>query len=180
MKKLLTTFTIGALMFVLTPLSICDSTLPFEKRVFPAEQICQSQPSCRLMAFAIYHEARGEGAKGMQAVANVIMKRVDDKRWPSTIEEVIRDKKQFSFWSKKKLDIEERGVYIVALRLANKAVEKNLVDVTKGATHFLSKKDLTRLPRWVYSKQVVRTVRIGRHTFYYEKSKISVDKQVKA
>ena len=63
------------------------------------------------MATAIYFEARGEPMVGQVAVAQVIMSRVNDERYPDTVCDVvkqgyyyswdkiiqIRDKSQFSF-----------------------------------------------------------------------------------
>ena len=35
--------------------------------------------NCQAVAQAVYHEARGEGKRGMQAVANVIMNRTETR-----------------------------------------------------------------------------------------------------
>ena len=49
----------------------------------------------RLLAAIIHTEARGEPLIGQIAVGNVIMNRVADPRFPNTIEEVIRQPRQF-------------------------------------------------------------------------------------
>lgn len=41
------------------------------------------------MALTLYHEARGEGDRGMFAVGYVVMNRVDDKRFPPSVCKVI-------------------------------------------------------------------------------------------
>ena len=62
------------------------------------------------LAVAIYFEARSEPIAGQLAVAQVVLNRVADERYPDTVCEVImegptypsghpvRDKCQFSFW----------------------------------------------------------------------------------
>lgn len=44
----------------------------------------------------VLHEARGETFSGMVAVATVVLDRVEDPRWPATIEGVIYQPRQFS------------------------------------------------------------------------------------
>lgn len=53
--------------------------------------------SLMCLAVAIYFEARGETYDGRLAVANVILNRVDDSRYPDTICEVVFESRQFSF-----------------------------------------------------------------------------------
>jgi len=49
------------------------------------------------LAVAIYFEARGEKFNHQVKVGEVIMNRVDSKRYPDTICDVIKERKQFSF-----------------------------------------------------------------------------------
>jgi N-acetylmuramoyl-L-alanine amidase len=48
------------------------------------------------LARIVYWEARGECDEGQIAVANVVINRVKDRRWPDTIEKVIAQKAQFT------------------------------------------------------------------------------------
>ncbi len=48
------------------------------------------------LARIIYWEARGESEQGRLAVANVVLNRVRDEKWPDTIEKVIAQKNQFT------------------------------------------------------------------------------------
>jgi N-acetylmuramoyl-L-alanine amidase len=50
----------------------------------------------RELANAIYHEARGESRQGQIAVGQVIMNRVRDSRFPSSVQGVIWQRGQFS------------------------------------------------------------------------------------
>lgn len=49
------------------------------------------------LAMNIYHEGRGESAKGRAAIASVTMNRVRSKRYPDTVCEVVWQRKQFSW-----------------------------------------------------------------------------------
>src|SRR5699024_5330367 len=58
---------------------------------------CVADEQCMKLAEAIYHESRGESIKGQIAVAQVIMNRVNDPKFPNTVKEVIEQPKQFSY-----------------------------------------------------------------------------------
>jgi len=49
------------------------------------------------LAVAIYFEARGEPIDGQYAVAEVVMNRVSDERYPDTVCSVVFEEDQFSF-----------------------------------------------------------------------------------
>lgn len=49
------------------------------------------------MAVAVYFEARGEPLQGQYAVAEVVMNRVADTRYPNTVCGVVFEHKAFSF-----------------------------------------------------------------------------------
>ena len=49
-----------------------------------------------LLCLCVWREARGESARGKQMVAQVVLNRVADARWPNTIRDVIVQPKQFS------------------------------------------------------------------------------------
>lgn len=56
----------------------------------------QAEIAC--LALNIYHEARGEGIKGMRAVASVVMNRVRSKLFPDTVCDVVSQPAQFSWY----------------------------------------------------------------------------------
>jgi spore germination cell wall hydrolase CwlJ-like protein len=114
----------------------------------------------RCLALNIYHEARGEGKEGMMAVANVTMNRVRSSAYPSTVCKVVYQHKQFS-WV---LDTRVNPVVRLTpeiMQIAKLAVTGNLVDMTKGSTHFHTTKVK---PYWARHKK--QTVVIGNHIFY--------------
>lgn len=49
------------------------------------------------LAVAVYFEARGEPIDGQKAIAEVVINRVNDDRYPNTICDVVFQDKQFSF-----------------------------------------------------------------------------------
>ena len=133
-----------------------------------------TEPAC--MATAIYFEARGEPMVGQVAVAQVIMSRVYDERYPDTVCDVvkqgyyyswdktipIRDKCQFSFWCDGKPEtIKDEDAYFWATEVAQAVMVGTLYDTTQGATHYHA---YYVQPSW--SKKFTRTVRINDHIFY--------------
>ena len=129
-----------------------------------------TQPQDIYMAKTIWGEARGEGSVGMQAVANVIMNRVDRGGWyGASIKDVVLKPYQFSCWNatdpnRAKLDkltvadLQSSG----ALQIAQQVINGQLPDITGGATEYHNK---NILPDWDYSK-LKQTVQIGNHIFY--------------
>ena len=128
------------------------------------------------MATAIYFEARGEPMVGQVAVAQVIMARVNDERYPNTICEVVKqgyyyswnpeipipDKCQFSFWCDGKPEkIKDEDAYFWATEVAQAVMVGTLYDTTQGATHYHA---YYVQPSW--SKNFTQTVRINDHIFY--------------
>ena len=124
-----------------------------------------------LLARTIYGEARGEGENGMQAVANVIMNRVNSGRWyGKTIEEVVLKPYQFSCWNEKDPNrrvimevTEQNAVFKKAKDIARRAAEDTLPDTTGGATHYHA---ASITPYW--AGEMAQTVKIGNHIFYRE------------
>ena len=128
----------------------------------------------------IYFEARGQGQAGWLAVAQVTQNRVDDRRFPNTICEVvkqgltyasgdpIRNKCQFSWYCDGKSDKPKNTkVYNEISELVNYIYDvkgqpnHELLDITDGATHYHA--DYVS-PAWKKSK--TKTTEIGDHIFY--------------
>ncbi|MEX0342796.1 MAG: cell wall hydrolase [Erythrobacter sp.] len=57
----------------------------------------QLSEELQCLAGAIYFESRGEPLDGQLAVAQVVMNRADDRRWPSSYCGVVYQRAQFSF-----------------------------------------------------------------------------------
>ena len=128
----------------------------------------------------IYFEARGQGQAGWLAVAQVTQNRVNDRRFPNTVCEVvkqgltyasgdpIRNKCQFSWYCDGKSDKPKNTkVYNEISELVNYIYDvkgqpnHELLDITDGATHYHA--DYVR-PSWAKTK--TKTIEIEDHIFY--------------
>ena len=128
------------------------------------------------LAVAIYFEARSEPIAGQLAVAQVVLNRVANERYPDTVCDVItegptypsghpvRDKCQFSFWCDgKPEDIHDYEAWQTAIRVATIATETTAlpIDISEGAMFYHA---TSVSPSWRHTMQM--TARIGQHIFY--------------
>jgi len=125
------------------------------------------------LALAIYWEARNQPTSGQVAVAQTIINRVSDKRFPNNICAVvtqgprrkgmpIKHRCQFSFYCDGKPDRPENLVaYDKAKYLAFATMYLQTVDISDGALYYHS---VDVSPDWAADKEEV--VRITDHVFY--------------
>ena len=128
------------------------------------------------MATNIYHEAKNQPMAGQIAVAQVVMNRVKDNRYPDNVCDVVKQgltykngkvvlgKCQFSWYCDgKKDDVNMTSEkWRNSLRYASMVITNRItLDVTEGATHYHA--TYVR-PAWARTK--TKTVRINRHIFY--------------
>lgn len=122
-----------------------------------------------VLARTIWGEARGEGTRGMQAVANVIMNRVNALSWfGNTIEGVCKKPYQFSCWNANDPNsslcqqVNATDVQFQQCKnIATLAVTGRLADITNGANHYHA---VGIRPNWADDSK--KTVTIGNHVFY--------------
>ena len=131
------------------------------------------QISC--LAEALYFEARGEPIQGQLAVGEVILNRVKDTRYPSSICKVInqgtgrRFACQFTYTCDGKLEtVHERKPYEMALKIAKILMTTHDGKLTRGSTHYHSN---YVNPKW--SKKFERVAKFGRHIFYRQPMLVS-------
>lgn len=128
------------------------------------------------LALNIYYEARSDNLAGKYAVADVVLNRVQDDRYPDTICNVVFQGKvgteggtpalnqcQFSWYCDGKSDIptEEdswQQAQIVAYNIIN---HRKFVGITEGSTHYHAH---YVDPYWAPTVEMVGT--IGQHVFY--------------
>lgn len=122
-----------------------------------------------VLARTIWGEARGQPDDGQIAVANVVMNRVMDRRWPNTVRGVVLQPWQFSAWNAadpnrpKMLAVNETDpAFVRALQISEAAVGGGLPDVTGGANHYFTKQ--IDPPSW--SREMSRVASIGDHLFF--------------
>ena len=112
------------------------------------------------LAMNIYHEARGEPFEGQIAVAEVVLERMQDQRWPETSCGVVWQPWQFSWTHEYELkDMHAKG-YKTALSAANLALTGTFW--AQGADHYHTIDIMP--PDWTDDMDVVAV--IGNHIFY--------------
>ena len=127
----------------------------------------QGEHQC--MALNIYFEARGSSIADQAAVADVVLNRVLDSRYPDTVCEVItqggtaRNKCQFSWFCDGKSDqpkdmVSWKQSELIAYQIM---YFNRFRGITEGSTHYHA----TYVnPKW--SSSLIQTGRIGEHIFY--------------
>ncbi|MDO9527130.1 MAG: cell wall hydrolase [Gemmobacter sp.] len=123
-------------------------------------------PEWRCLAEALYFEARGESLRGQFAVAEVILNRVDNPRYPATVCGVVtegnRNGCQFSFTCDGLPEvIREHAAFARSGKIARLMLDGLPRPLTQGATHFHTHKVR---PRW--ATIFAHTAKIGTHLFY--------------
>lgn len=127
-----------------------------------------------VLARTIYGEARGESLSGQEAIASVVLNRVNFAKqrkgywWGNTIFEVCRKAWQFSCWNEKDTNFklinevtDSNQIFAICKRIAARGVGGVLKDNTGGATHYHTAKIR---PKWAYGK--IPCAEIGHHLFY--------------
>ena len=107
-----------------------------------------------IAAKTAWGECRGGGRDGMQSVLNVGVNRTKDDRWGDTLREVFLQKWQFSVWNDGINPNRDRTIavdesepdYLIALELAQQALDGVLEDITLGAVYYFAKGIAT--PSW--------------------------------
>ena len=118
----------------------------------------------KIIAITILAEARGEGEKGMYAVAAVIAQRAFERKRTPT--EICLKPWQFSCWNGKKLkDLEHllkvpQGKYALSLAKNIKLLSRDYV----GYANHYHATWMKKKPYWAKGQKPVKT--IGQHAFY--------------
>lgn len=139
-----------------------------------------TNPELICLAMNLYHEARNQSVAGQLAVGFVTMNRVNDRRYPDTVCEVvmqgptrpswkdktkeypIRHRCQFSWYCDGLNDtVREMGTFSRLFELSEIIYANLMIDITDGATHYHA--DYVK-PDWAETK--TRTTKIDDHIFY--------------
>ena len=129
------------------------------------------------MALNMYHEAKNQSMLGQLAVGQVVMNRVEDKRFPDNVCDVVTEavtykgtdkpvlhKCQFSWYcdgQKDEPDFDSKEWWDAKEYASIVLSDTIMLDVTEGATHYHA--TYVR-PAWAKTK--TKTTRIDRHIFY--------------
>ncbi len=144
-----------------------DTLLVSQSATFIAENL--EKASDRIcLAEAVYYEARSETKAGQRAVAEVVMNRVDNKHFPSTVCDVVYEGSerqtgcQFSFTCDGSMDITPKGkAWKRSLDIADLVLSGGHHPITNRATHYHTT-EVT--PKWSDTMRMTRHV--GSHVFY--------------
>ena len=157
--------------FIITIALLFASTMAEARGLFTAE----NEPEAWCLAQNIYYEARGSNRADRIAVADVVLNRVQDTRYPDTICEVVKQGKknkdgsmrrnacQFSWYCDGKSDWPTNlDAWVDAQQIAYMMIVHNDGrGLTEGATHYHAN---YVNPSWARTKQLVG--RIGVHVYY--------------
>jgi N-acetylmuramoyl-L-alanine amidase len=167
---------------IITVIAFCSAGLSFAqagqaKGLFTAED----KPEMWCLAQNIYFESRSSNRADRMAVADVVLNRVQDTRYPDTICKVVqqgkqrpswkdetkmvmvRNKCQFSWYCDGKSDWpKDMDSWVEAQQIAyNMVIHFDARGITEGATHYHAK---YVDPSWARHFQLIG--RIGEHIFY--------------
>jgi len=136
---------------VMTISLLCLTALTFTPVVEAQVNTANVVHKCRktdtkenLLACAVYAESRGQGTKGMVAVGNVVMNRVNSPEFPKSIQAVLYQPGQFSYTYQGAFKAEDQQSWMEAKAIAAKLIYLNnnfpeareATDITRGATYF--------------------------------------------
>ena len=126
---------------------------------------------------AVYYEARSEPVIAQLSVANVVLQRVRDERFPNTICDVVhqgiyrrgqpvRHQCKFSYWCDGKPErMKEIHALKRAISVAEMAISGVSVEATLGATHYHA----TYVnPHWRHAESFMELGQVGKHIFYLD------------
>lgn len=115
-----------------------------------------SQNDIKLMANAVYGEARGEPYEGQVAVAAVILNRVESPSFPNTVAGVIFEPGAFTA-------VSDGQIWLTPDDTAKRAVLDaiNGWDPTNNAIYYFNPETATS--KWIWSRPQIK--KIGRHIF---------------
>ena len=151
------------------------AALSLHPKALDRVRISKKSENWYCLAEALYFEARGEPLRGQIAVAEVILNRVDSKRYPNTICGVVqqgqhrRNACQFSYNCDGIANrIGEKKAFEKLGKLAYVMMNGAERQLTSDAMYYHNN---TVRPRW--SRKLIKTARIGRHIFYRRPIKLS-------
>jgi N-acetylmuramoyl-L-alanine amidase len=116
------------------------------------------------LATNLYHEARGEGTIGMEAVARVTLNRLATPGFPDTICKVVYQPKQFS-WTNSVAVIKDTAAYKQAVSVAEFVLSTPQHDFTNGSLFFHT----IQIKRPTWTKSLEESLVINNHVFYKER-----------
>jgi len=142
--------------------------ITYDNAFLAQQPVASGGEQWRCLAEALYFEARGESARGLFAVGEVIMNRVDSSRFPSTLCGVINQGTgrqyacQFTYTCDGNPErIHEQGAWQRVGKVARLLMDGAPRQLTDGAMYYH-----TRAVNPSWARVFPRTTTIGAHHFY--------------
>lgn len=127
--------------------------------------IANTNEEVKYLAMAIYYEARGENMKGKEAVADVILNRVEHYEFANSVKKVVATKGQFQWFHNRSLrgsgvfnPNKEKEIMSLARKKYFQHVMDKRIDTSKNAIFFST----GRKP----SPRAKLSGKVGHHYFY--------------
>lgn len=140
----------------------------YERSFLAQLPVATGNAEWRCLTEALYFEARGEDTRGIFAVAEVILNRVDSRRFPATVCAVVNQgtgekyRCQFTYTCDGLAEtVREPKSWRRVGKVARLMLDGAPRVLTNGATHYHT---LAVDPRWAHQFALVST--IGYHAFY--------------
>lgn len=147
----------------------------YSKSFLAQQPVAKGGAEWTCLSEALYFEARGESVKGIFAVAEVILNRVDSPSYPDTVCGVInqgtgeRFRCQFTYNCDGRAEvISEPKAYEKVAKVARLMLDGFARNLTDGATHYHT---TAVSPSW--ARKFPLTASIGVHRFYRQGARIA-------
>lgn len=172
MRKVSDTVVMAVLLCILSLLlvlgyEVTRLVIEQQEQAIVLEEFKSTERDC--LVTALYHEARGEGIKGLEAVASVIYNRKNHPYYPSTYCGIVNQYKQFSYTLLDKnlgeVPAYESKVYAKILELAARMVDNRFKSTLPPSVMWYTTTKVSN--KWTKRKKIVAN--IGKHRFYADK-----------
>ena len=172
MRKVSDTVVMAVLLCILSLLlvlgyEVTRLVIEQQEQAVVLEEFKSTERDC--LVTALYHEARGEGIKGLEAVASVIYNRKNHPYYPSTYCGIVNQYKQFSYTLLDKnlgeVPAYESKVYAKILELADRMVDNRFKPTLPSSVMWYTTTKVSN--KWTKKKKIVAD--IGKHRFYADK-----------
>lgn len=146
-----------------TPLPVASGASSLRELVSRMDDSAVLSEQLRCLAGAVYFEARGEPLAGQLAVAEVVINRAQDRRWPASYCGVVYQRAQFSFVRGGRMPAinTSKATWLRAKAVAQIAHDKLWQPQADNAVYFHA--NYVR-PKW--SRKKTRVTQIDTHVFY--------------
>lgn len=134
---------------------------------------CKMDTNCRIMAEAIYFEARGENPKGQISVGQVILERTKRAGFPNSVYGVVHQKSDkgichFSYVCEIEQGVIQKSfkngaAYTKALEYAYGVMKNKYPKYVKNADHYYNPDKVSKTPHWV--AEMGQVAKVGNHLF---------------